>query len=117
MSMLLPLHVTSLVKSCAYGSDELQPGSSTKTAFVPGAIHPLKSTIWPTLFRFAASPGLRSVHAIDFETVVPNGANSLVTRPGAASPHDHEMSPEQSERYGSHSALLVRLHVVLQAVS
>src|ERR1019366_8330631 len=44
MSTTVPLHVTLLVNSCAYGMDELQPGSSMKTASCPGVIHSLKIT-------------------------------------------------------------------------
>src|SRR5579871_4198967 len=102
----LPLHVTELVNSCAYGSDELHPGSSMKTASWPGVIHSLKITMCPTLFRFAASPGCMSVQLMVVESDVLKGANSSVTRPGGGSCHAHETKPEQSERYGSHCALL-----------
>lgn len=58
-----------------------------------------------------------SVHWMVFETVVSNGAKVDVTRPGAGSCHAHDTNPEQSERYGSHSELLSRMHVGEQDVS
>ncbi len=69
-----------------------------KTASLPGVIQFLKRTMWPPLLRLAASPGKRSVHWMALDADVSNGANSEVTRPGAASSHAHEMKPEQSER-------------------
>lgn len=45
MSASVPLHVTALVNSCAYGVDELHPGSSMKTAWLPGVIHFSKRTM------------------------------------------------------------------------
>jgi hypothetical protein len=111
MSTSVPLHVTALWNSCAYGVAELHPGSSMNIASEPGVIHFSKSTMCPPLSRLAASPGCMSVHWMVFETDVSPGANSLVTSPGAASSHAHETNPEQSERYGSHCGLLWRLHV------
>ncbi len=81
-----------------------------KTASLPGVTHSLKSTMWPTLLRLAASPGWSAVQSMVVDCAVENGANSSVTRPGAGRPHAHDTRPEQSERYGSHAALLVRLH-------
>src|SRR5690242_1974794 len=46
-----------------------------------------------------------------------NGANVLVTRPGAGSAHAHDTNPEQSERYGSQSGTSGRSHVELHAES
>ncbi len=106
MSTFTPLHVTVLVNSRAYGSDELHPGSSANTASWPGVTHSLKSTMCPPLFRLAASPGFKSVHWMLFDTVVSKGANVLVTRPGAGSCQAQDTNPEQSERYGFHSVLL-----------
>ncbi len=88
-----------------------------KTASEPGVVHFSKRTMWPPLLRFAASPGRRSLAWMTVVMSVSYGANSPVTRPGAGRFHAHEMKPEQSDRYGSHSALLSRTHVDAQAVS
>ena len=72
----------------------------------PGVIHFSKSTMCPPLSRLAASPGCMSVHWMVLESVLPNGAKSLVTSPGAESSHAQDTNPEQSERYGSHWGLL-----------
>src|SRR5579872_1208018 len=81
------------------------------TASEPGVTQFLKSTMWPVLgYRFAASPGIMSVQLIVFESELPMGAKSPVTRPGGGSSHAHDTKPEQSERYGSHAGLLVRMH-------
>ena len=98
MSASVPLHVTALVNSCAYGVDELHPGSSMNTAWLPGVTHLSNSTMCPPLSRFTASPGFMSVHWMVLESVLPNGAYSLVTSPGGGSSHAHETNPEQSER-------------------
>jgi len=98
MSASVPLHVTALWNSCAYGVEELHPGSSMKTASEPGVIHFSKRTMCPPLSRLTASPGFMSVHWMVFETVVSNGAKVAVTRPGGGSCHAHETNPEQSER-------------------
>jgi len=45
MLTVLPLHVTALWNSCAYGVAELQPGSSMNTASEPGVTQFLKSTM------------------------------------------------------------------------
>lgn len=118
MFALDPEHVTSLVNSCAYGVEELQPGSSMKTAFVPGVTHFSKSTMCPEFgSRLAASPGFMSAHWMTVDALVSYGANVPVTRPGAGSSHAHEMKPEQSERYGSHCAFDWRMHTDEHAVS
>ena len=97
------------VLSCAYGIDELQPGSSMNTAVTPGVIQFLKSITCSSLFT--ASPGARSCASIAWVMSFSNGANSPVTRPGAGRPHAHETRPEQSDRYGSQAGFEVRLQV------
>ena len=67
--------------------------------------------------ELSASPGCNDSPGIVCETDVLYGANSLVTRPGAGSPHAHETKPEQSDRYGFHDALSSRLHTDEHALS
>src|ERR1044071_664056 len=103
----LPIAITVSVYSRAYGCDELQPGSSMNRALVGLSIHVSNSMMCVLLL--IASPGRRSVAMIAYVRSVLNGANWLVTRPGAGSFHAHDTRPEQSERYGSQSMLSSRL--------
>ncbi len=91
----------------------LQPGSSMKVACAPA--HALKSITWSLLFT--ASPGASAEAWIAVVMSVAKGAKPYVVRPGGGSPQDHDTSPEQSERYGSHAALSVRLHTAGHAGS
>ena len=94
---------------CAYGCEELQPGSSRNTPTLPGVCHCLKRMMWSELLT--ASPGWSDSPGTVCETAVLNGANCVVMRPGAGRPHAHETNPEQSERYGSQFLLSCRLQV------
>src|SRR5689334_1542442 len=96
--MLVASIVTSAVNWRAYGSVELQPGSSMNVALRPGVTHSLNSITCSLLFT--ASPGARSLAEITCVMSSLNGANVLVTRPGAGNAHAHDTNPEQSERYG-----------------
>src|SRR5512140_1908088 len=96
----VPLSETSDVFSRAYGCELEQPGSSRKTARLPGVIHCLKSMMCSLLFT--ASPGWSVDAGIAWVMSFLNGANCPVTRPGAPSPHAHDTKPEQSDRYGFH---------------
>ena len=70
-----------------------------KMASLPGVTHCLNRTMWPVFgYRLAASPGCMSVHWMVAESLLPMGAKSPVTKPGAGSPQAHDTKPEQSER-------------------
>src|SRR3954471_16351905 len=111
----MPEIVTFAMYSRAYGWLELQPGSSRNRARMPGRIHSANSIVWWSLL--IASPGSMSMPMIACDTAVLNGASVAVVRPGAGSPHAHDTRPQQSERYGSHSALSGRVHVDEHAAS
>ena len=82
---------------------------------LPGVAHSLNSMMWSLLFT--ASPGASSIASMTLVMSILNGANVLVTRPGAGSSHAHDTKPEQSERYGSQSGLSGRSHVDAHAES
>src|SRR5690242_13118118 len=84
-------------------------------AVSPGTTHSLNSIMWVLLL--IASPGCRSAAWITWVMSMSNGANVLVTRPGAGSAHAHDTKPEQSERYGSQSGTSGRSHVDGQSAS
>src|ERR1700734_2642274 len=81
----------------------------------PATVHSLKSMMWCSLLTessvLTASPIARVDASIAEVMSSWLGANSAVVRPGAGSSHAHETRPEQSDRYGSHAGLLIRMQI------
>ena len=99
ISTVNPLHVTALWNSWAYGVAELHPGSSKKSASVPGVTHFSKITMCPTSGPgWPRHPGACPRSRSSATLTCRYGANSSVTRPGGGSCQAHETKPEQSER-------------------
>src|SRR5258708_2120589 len=92
-----------------------------KVACLPGTVHALKSITWCSLPAessvFTASPGCRSAAGISLVMSFLLGAKPAVLRPGGGNPHAHDTSPEQSERYGSHTAFFSRMQTAGHAGS